>query len=88
MGTNWDELSTFYQYPLEIRKLIHTINMIESYHCQLRKVTKGKSRWVPTKNALSRYDGYDTKMDRKCAELEINATASFLSILIVLVNIW
>ena len=41
--TNWDELATFFKYPPEIRKLIYTTNMIESYHRQLRKVTKGKS---------------------------------------------
>ncbi|MFR9711097.1 IS256 family transposase [Paenibacillus sp. MB22_1] len=41
--TNWDEIATFFKYPPEIRKLIYTTNMIESYHRQLRKVTKGKS---------------------------------------------
>lgn len=41
--TNWAELSTFFKYPPEIRKIIYTTNMIESYHRQLRKVTKGKS---------------------------------------------
>lgn len=30
--TNWDELATFFKYPPEIRKLIYTTNMIESYH--------------------------------------------------------
>jgi len=40
---NWSELATFFKYPAEIRKLIYTTNMIESYHRQLRKVTKGKS---------------------------------------------
>ena len=40
---NWAEISTFFKYPPEIRKIIYTTNMIESYHRQLRKVTKGKS---------------------------------------------
>lgn len=40
---NWSELATFFKYTGEIRKLIYTTNMIESYHRQLRKVTKGKS---------------------------------------------
>jgi transposase-like protein len=48
---NWAELSTFFKYPPEIRKLIYTTNMIESYHHQLRKVTKGKSVF-PTDEAL------------------------------------
>lgn len=41
--TNWAELATFFKYPPEIRKIIYTTNIIESYHRQLRKVTKGKS---------------------------------------------
>jgi len=48
---NWAEISTFFKYPPEIRKLIYTTNMIESYHRQLRKVTKGKSIF-PTDEAL------------------------------------
>ncbi|WP_272948119.1 IS256 family transposase [Paenibacillus sp. A3] len=39
---NWDELATFFKYLPELRKLIYTTNMIESYYRQLRKVTKGK----------------------------------------------
>jgi len=48
---NWEELSTFFKYPPELRKLIYTTNMIESYHRQLRKVTKGKSIF-PTDESL------------------------------------
>ena len=48
---NWAELATFFKYPPEIRKIIYTTNMIESYHRQLRKVTKGKSIF-PTDEAL------------------------------------
>jgi len=48
---NWAELATFFKYPPEIRKLIYTTNMIESYHRQLRKVTKGKSVF-PSDEAL------------------------------------
>lgn len=48
---NWAELATFFKYPPEVRKIIYTTNMIESYHRQLRKVTKGKSVF-PTDEAL------------------------------------
>jgi putative transposase len=48
---NWAELSTFFKYPPELRKIIYTTNMIESYHRQLRKVTKGKSIF-PSDEAL------------------------------------
>jgi putative transposase len=40
---NWEELATFFKYSPELRKIIYTTNIIESYHRQLRKVTKGKS---------------------------------------------
>lgn len=48
---NWAEIATFFKYPPSIRKLIYTTNMIESYHRQLRKVTKGKSIF-PTDESL------------------------------------
>lgn len=48
---NWSEIATFFKYPPEIRKIIYTTNIIESYHRQLRKVTKGKSIF-PTDEAL------------------------------------
>lgn len=40
---NWTELSTFFEYPEEIRKIIYTTNTIESLNRQLRKVTKTTS---------------------------------------------
>jgi len=48
---NWDELSTFFNYPAEIRRLIYTNNAIEGYNRQLRKVTKNKSVF-PTVQAV------------------------------------
>ena len=37
---NWAELTTFFEYPQEIRHLIYTTNAVEAYHRQLRKFTK------------------------------------------------
>jgi putative transposase len=39
---NWEELSNYFKYPDAIRKRIYTTNPIESFHSQLRKVTKTK----------------------------------------------
>jgi transposase-like protein len=39
---NWEELSNYFKYPKEIRRRIYTTNPIESFHSQLRKVTKTK----------------------------------------------
>jgi len=41
--TNWAELATFFKYPNELRRIIYTTNTVESFHRQLRKVTKSKS---------------------------------------------
>ncbi|HFL2427714.1 TPA: transposase [Clostridioides difficile] len=41
--SNWNELATYFKYPLEIRALIYTTDLMESYNRLLRKVTKSKS---------------------------------------------
>lgn len=48
---NWPQLSTYFKYPAEIRKLIYTTNSIENFNRQLRKVTKAKTIF-PTDDAL------------------------------------
>ena len=48
---NWEEISVFFKYPEEIRKIIYTTNAIENFNRQLRKVTKTKSAY-PTDDAL------------------------------------
>lgn len=47
---NWDNLTAFLQYPQEIRKLIYTTNVIESFNAGLRKYTKNKKSF-PTDDA-------------------------------------
>lgn len=34
---HWDDLTTFFQYPVELRRMIYTTNAIESLHSQMRK---------------------------------------------------
>lgn len=40
--SNWPNLSTYFDYTPEIRKLIYTTNTVEGFHRQIRKVTKTK----------------------------------------------
>ena len=40
---NWANLSTYFKFPQEVRRLIYTTNTIEGFNRQLRKVTKSKS---------------------------------------------
>ena len=39
---NWDVLSTFYEYPPEVRKIIYTTDIIEGLNRQFRQITKNK----------------------------------------------
>ena len=39
---NWEVLSTFFEYPPEIRKIIYTTNIIEGLNRQFRQITKNK----------------------------------------------
>ena len=48
---NWPNLSTYFKYPQEVRRLIYTTNAIEGFNRQLRKVTKSKSVF-PTDDSL------------------------------------
>ena len=48
---NWVNLSTYFKYPQEVRRLIYTTNAIEGFNRQLRKVTKAKSVF-PTDDSL------------------------------------
>ena len=48
---NWANLSTYFKYPQEVRRLIYTTNSIEGFNRQLRKVTKTRSVF-PTDDSL------------------------------------
>ena len=48
---NWEGLSTFYNYPEEIRTIMYTTNSIEAFNRQIRKATKTKGA-LPSEGAL------------------------------------
>ena len=48
---SWSELTTFFEYPQEIRKIIYTTNAVESYHRMVRKFTKSKAIF-PTDDSI------------------------------------
>ena len=39
---NWDILSMFFAYPVKVRRIIYTTNIIEGLNRQFRKITKNK----------------------------------------------
>ena len=50
---NWEVLSTFFEYPAEIRKIIYTTNIIEGLNRQFRRITKNKPSF-PNDDSLRR----------------------------------
>lgn len=48
---NWDELTVFFEFPIEIRKIIYTTNLIENLNGKIRKYTKNKLSF-PTDEAV------------------------------------
>ncbi|MBA3025255.1 MAG: IS256 family transposase [Sulfurimonas sp.] len=47
----WENLSVYFQYPEDIRRVIYTTNIIESVHRQFRTLTKTKGAF-PNDNSL------------------------------------
>ena len=39
---NWDELTVFFDFTVEIRKIIYTTNLIENLNGKIKKHTKNK----------------------------------------------
>ncbi len=50
---NWDNLSNYFEYPLELRRIIYTTNTIENLNRGIRKYTKTKTQF-PYENAASK----------------------------------
>lgn len=48
---NWDELTVFFDFPIEIRRIIYTTNLIENLNGKIRKHTKNKMSF-PTDDAV------------------------------------
>jgi len=49
---NWDELTAYFDYPQEIRRIIYTTNAIESLNSSIRKYTKTKTVFPDDQAAL------------------------------------
>lgn len=50
-NNKWENLSCYFKYPYQIRKIMYTTNIIESVHKQFRKLTKTKGSF-PNKDSL------------------------------------
>lgn len=50
--TNWSEFSHFFDFPLEIRTMIYTTNIIENLNGKIRKYTKAKMMFPDDQSVL------------------------------------
>jgi len=51
LTNNWDELTVFFDFPIQIRKIIYTANLIENMNGKIGKYTKKKMSF-PTHDAV------------------------------------
>ncbi|MGV3706348.1 MAG: IS256 family transposase [Arcticibacter sp.] len=49
---NWDALTSYFDFPLEIRRIIYTTNVIESLNSGIRKFTKSKNLFPDDQAAI------------------------------------
>ena len=49
---NWEELTAYFDYTVEIRKIIYTTNTIESLNRNIRKYTKTKTVFPDDQSVL------------------------------------
>ena len=62
---NWDDLTVFFQFPLEIRKIIYTTNLIENLNGKIRKYTKSKLSF-PSDGAVKKDSlSFNYKIEKK-----------------------
>jgi len=68
---NWTDLSTYFKYPPEVRKLIYTTNAVEGFHRMLRKYTKTKTTY-PSDDAVKKISIFVNR--RNLQEMEYTNT--------------
>ena len=80
--SKWENLSVYFKYPADIRRVIYTTNAIEAIHRQFRKLTKTKGAF-PNENSLLKllYAGIQNASKKWTMPLQNwNLTLSQLSI--------
>ena len=63
--TNWELLTQYFDFPLEIRRIIYTTNPIESLNSSIRKYTNNKSSFPDDQSALKATYFAITNIQRK-----------------------
>jgi len=72
-----DELSTYFEYSVEIRKVIYITNSIEGMNRQIRKITKTKGAFTSDQSLLKLvYLAYRDFLKSGHADMELGLTMS------------
>ena len=78
---NWQNLTQFFDYPLEIRKIVYTTNIIESLNRGIREYIQTKSIFPHDQAALKAVflaiGNIEKKMDNANPELGFDLTSIF-----------
>lgn len=78
---NWENLSSYFDYPLEIRKIIYTTNTIENLNRGIRKYTKTKVQFPDDLSAQKAVYlaiiNIEKKMEYACEKLGYHTTPIF-----------
>ena len=83
---NFDELVTFFDYPIEIRKMIYTTNTIENLNRNIRNITKTKGTFISTQSLskiiymclINIQDDYDSRVVHNWPQISNQLTILFL----------
>ena len=62
---NWENLSAYFAYPLELRRIVYTTNTIEGLHRQIRKAIKTRGHFPDQQAATKLIYLAITKADAK-----------------------
>ena len=62
--TNWERLTTYFDYPPEIRTIMYTTNVIESFNSAVRKFTRNKMT-LPSNDALLKCTSTSSEKEKK-----------------------
>jgi putative transposase len=84
--TNWDDLTHYYDFPQEIRKIIYTTNVIESLNSGIRKYTRSKSIFPDDSSAMKAVYLAINNLERKWTQTIRNWGAILNQFIIIFEN--
>jgi putative transposase len=84
--TNWDDLTHYYDFPQEIRKIIYTTNVIESLNSGIRKYTRSKNIFPDDSSAMKAVYLAINNLERKWTQTIRNWGAILNQFIIIFEN--